>query len=417
MFEELGKLPRLRETHLPELRAELARLEAEQATPELLDRQTKAPPTSDNATASQSSRTNTSGTRPLEFSPREIKANLKRIESLYPTEDFSFSSTALSDGIAIRNQFTNQLQQYRLQLIDPNYRFLVPSMLGLAADLTFVDEARLAHRLEAFSIAESLSRGFPNEAILPLRSMLQIDRCLAQVRHVVPRLNAVILRQEALQALAAICANPKTGHELRCQLLQLLNATLAAWPPDAQAWVGDRALGLHTYELVRRGSLLSILSPEEIGKLKIQGDTRAFASRVRANVDHDELFYLRAMREIITSCESSYADRVQVLAQIAEREQELDGTDKYPTFAAEFLLDEIAHGMRMQVLDRARCEAWRLALAVATDNPLPQDVTNPLTGQPFRVVRTDEEIVVDQIDDRQPGANVVVPLNQTSHEN
>ena len=48
---------------------------------------------------------------------------------------------------------------------------------------------------------------------------------------------------------------------------------------------------------------------------------------------------------------------------------------------------EFETAYRLQTLDRARCEAWRLGLAAALERKFDTQRLNPLTSQPYVIVR------------------------------
>ena len=162
--------------------------------------------------------------------------------------------------------------------------------------------------------------------------------------------------------------------------------------------------------MVRAGKLLSILTSEEIEKLQEQRDFEAFIAAVMRGLDDDEYFYLAAMRDVIDSCEQPFYQRKATLEGISARLDGLRETPRYPLFAASVLLVSLAKGQRSQALDRARCEAWSLALATATGQPVATPPVNPVTGDVFTVTQTDERIEIREIDGRPDGESVIVPV-------
>ena len=84
------------------------------------------------------------------------------------------------------------------------------------------------------------------------------------------------------------------------------------------AWIGDRAQGLHTYELIRDGYLTSLLSRSELALLNEDRQFNAFLRATTENVDADELFYLRTMRRIIQECAQPFFHRKLTLQQLEE---------------------------------------------------------------------------------------------------
>ena len=67
--------------------------------------------------------------------------------------------------------------------------------------------------------------------------------CLAAEKHVVPRLDAVQLRTSAFDVLQCIVKHEKFSRKHLDRVAELVEEQWKAWPSDAAAWIGDRALG------------------------------------------------------------------------------------------------------------------------------------------------------------------------------
>ena len=402
-LERYGSLPGLRASHNANLTDELARLESEHATPEQLSpRQT--------VEGEASLETPDLGAAMNEIvSPKQVQLTLQRIDKLYPQDAFTVSPIGLENLLETREPFAQALDEYRKLLSKPEMQFRVDLMQGLLADLSFVDQARFVHRLEAISAAESLANGTPAEAVFPLRNMLSVDSRLGQLPHVVPRMTAANLRGEALRVLEAIAQHPMATLQVQLELYNLLGEQLNEWPDDSVAWIGDRAQGLHTDELIRDGYLTSIMSRSELKQLEEDRQFTAFLRAASQSIDEDQLYYLKTMRQIIQDCEEPYYRRKQALLQVGTALKELEETSQYPIIAARFLLPDINQGHRLQTADRARCEAWALALATATGNPRPAFDVNPLTGEPYDEQNSPTHTTVGNIDMLNPTLVARVP--------
>ncbi len=104
-----------------------------------------------------------------------------------------------------------------------------------------------------------------------------------------------------------------------------------------------------------------------------------------------------------------YYERRKTLRQLAAELQELEDTSRYPIIAARFLFADIDRGHRVQAADRARCEAWALALAAAAGQPRPSYDVNPLTGEAYREFNTPGQASVSDIDAMHPERVARVP--------
>ena len=133
--------------------------------------------------------------------------------------------------------------------------------------------------------------------------------------------------------------------------------------------------------MIRNGYLLSLLTKEEISEYEKKVGLKELASVVRKNVDSDELFYLQAMRELIDACRQPFPERIEVFRQLDHDLGVLRNGESYPFVADQLLLVQIERTQRLQSVDRARCEAWRLALLLALGSePAVGSNLNPLTG-------------------------------------
>jgi hypothetical protein len=378
----LGQLPGLAATGDRRLLAELARITDENGTPERL--LTPAIPDDRNVAAALS------GLLP----PGRARALLEQSDALVPAGRFRFSPIELEKAIRFRSRLARQHEQIRLALKRPSCDFGLRFDQGLRADLEFVDVVRLGARLEAFSAAESLAGGDFDGAIESLGRILRLAACLAGEKHPTPRLQATAVRREALALLGGICAHSKVTLEHLAQLDRLIQGHLAAWPPDALAWIGDRALGMYAYELVRAGRCAELLTEEEIARLKQQCILEEFPAAAARIVNQDELFYLEAMRKIVEACARPYHERIAVFQAIAADGKRKQREPDYPLVAVRLLLRDVQRGQQVQARDRACCEVWAVALAVALGRKPPGEAISPLSGKPYRVIRREERIEV-----------------------
>ena len=248
--------------------------------------------------------------------------------------------------------------------------------------------------------------------------MFRVDTLLADLKHVASRLTAARLRGETLRVAEAVAGHPRANPELLHQLHQLICDQLSPWPPDANAWIGDRAMGLHAYEMVRDGQLLNLLTRDEIRLLGKQQDINSFVQTVTRSLDQDELFYLQSMRSIIESCSEPYYHRQPTIDAIATNLNQLRDTPHFPLFAAQVLLldrepgrrlQALDQGLRLQALDRARCEAFALALSAATGTTVTPLPVNPVTGKPFELISREEQVEVRAIDGEEDGESFKIP--------
>jgi hypothetical protein len=406
-----ASLPGLQQSHDPLLRQEHARLISERATPAQLRPEDLAPPhdpsPSPRVESGDPAWTDVASILP----PKTVDAMDRRLEPIYPPQEFQLEGISRTAARKLRVAYDEQRLAFRRLVQTPGFRFRVDHRRGLAADTCFVDAVRVVNRLEGLLVAELLESRRPAATMEPLHAMFRSVEALAAEQHLVPRLAAVTARHEALRVLAAVANDPQTGMQLLAQLEELVAAMLARWPPDADAWIGERAQGLHTYELIRDGYLLSVLTYSEIRALRDEVGIPTLAETVARTLDEDQLFYLQRMRQIIDSCRKPYWQRQ---AKLRELDSELDDrrkTTAYPFVADRILEVDVQQGQRLQALDLARCQAYGLALAAALGPLRATSNVNPLTGQTYEINRQEDCIVVAGVDPQhdEPAVRIRIP--------
>jgi len=397
--EDFGQLPGLAGSPDPRLQNELARIVDEGATPALLAEHRIAE--SENVAA---------GLTHL-FPARKVRSILTESGDILPAREFTFHSLQLEKAIRFRKRYEVQRRQVRQALGRGACDFGIRFEEGFAADLGFIDLVRLCARLEAFGAAESLAGDDLDAAAESLGVMFRLAACVAGEKHAIARLEGAFCRTEALAVLRAIVEHPKAGRSHLERMAKLVRRQLDTWPPDADAWIGDRALGMQAYESVRAGKIRELLTEDEIrqfAEAKTLADLPAVAQRT---VNQDELYYLETMRKIIESCRQPCHARAKLFRTIREDLHGRRASPDFPLVAGRLLLPDIEKGHRIQGRDRATCEAWALALALACGADPPPYQANPLTGKPYEVVREEGLVTVANLGTEEDGEipPIIVP--------
>jgi hypothetical protein len=393
-----GKLPGLKATPDKRLQDELARIVEEGATPELLAKS--------RVTAGDNAATVLEGL----FPAKKVERILLKSEEIFPDGPFSFNPISLEKAIQFRWQYDDQRRKARDALLRPACDMGIRHDHGYSDELPLVNIFWIIARLEAFLAAESLADGDPTTAVEAVECILRLAGLMAAEKNATVRLQAAFLRTEALSVLQSIAKHQKTSREDLQRVHAAIREQLADWPPDSYAWIGDRALGMYAYELARDGMLDSILTPEETEGFKEEGILFQLPAAAGREIDDDEAYYLNAMRRIIASCDEPYHTRVGVFEEIRGDLHDKRNSPDFPVIAGRLLLSNIEKGHVIQARDRANCEAWALATALASGlDPPPADI-NPLTGRPYRVLR-ENVIAVYDIGTGTDGDNppVIVP--------
>lgn len=397
-FTAYGELPGLAKSGDPALQDELARLQAEQATPTQLDAAATTVPDAENGAVAM---------RAVLTAEKVMRAN-NDVNDIYPVGKFVWSAGALERCRDLLKYHRKSLEAMRTAIALPHCDFQIKYASGLLADTSLVPTYQLAHRWEALDAAVQLTDGQWPAAAECVQRMLRIDQQLAQQLHVVPRLKGAALRLEALQALEAVVQHPQADGQTLAQLRDQLLEQIAQWPADNTIWNADRAIGLHAYEMIRHGYLLSILTNEELADLRQKAGVSATAQGVQTNIDHDERFFLETMRTFIAASDQPYYQRREAIAALQTRLRDSEPTAQYPLVAATILLVDFDEGQRRLAQERAACEGWAIALATATGQPAPPFQHNPLTGELYRQEQEATRVLVSQA----LGETIVVPRLQ-----
>ena len=373
--QEYGALTRLRSVAHKGLRDELARIEAESGTPEQLDQTGVA---KENNVADALAKL----FPPRRFPTDKLRSLAQQSEQIFPVGRFDFNPQALEKVVKFGKKYESQRAGARNALKLPQCDFAILHMAGPLADTVFIDIVQISVRLEAFRAAEMLTtENNPYEAVISLRHMLRLISHLAAEKQVVARLEAAYLRREAFVVLKAIVSHDDTTPRHVEKLAEMVREHMKAWTVDADAWIGDRALGMCIYEMARDGSLP--LTPDEEAQFRKDGTLKILGGMSPKRLNVDEIFYLDTMRKIIEACKRPYYTRLEQFDQIEEDLHERRNSYEFPIIAARLLLPGIQEAQATQAQDRANWEVWSLALEWATGRELPAYEFNPLTGNRY----------------------------------
>jgi len=380
-LEALSELPGATQAVSQALRDELARIREERGLPTQLSR--KVPEAN-----------NLSLILTKLFSAEPLPELVARVDEAFPAGRFTFPPIALEKAIRLRSTYDAQLVAIADALKSEQREFVVDYRKGFFADRSFVDACRIAVTLESYRAAEQLVENRVAEAIPSLRMMFDLTQRLAALKHVESRLEAVELRRRSFLVLQAIVDHPQFSADLLPVIRPLVAEQLTDWPYDGETWIGDRAIGLHAYELVRRGELLQLLTAEELAKFGDEGTLDDLQNAARRFVDQDELYYVQTMRTLIDACQQPYAERGKIFVEIKQAQNALRSEPDFPLVAARVFLPNIEVAQQMQAEDRALVEVWSLALSLAAGNPRQGEPLDPVSGKPYHVSLESHRVTV-----------------------
>jgi len=293
---------------------------------------------------------------------------------------------AMLDNPDVDMQLTYNLDQYGFS-VEKNDR---DNLWGYV----HLEEYELARALTGLTFQEILEWNEPPEQMKPnlaealkaLRFIFKAVEIASRQKELNLRFDAAYIRENALDTVQTLVRHPRFGpHETR-SVLEMLDHQLVHWPSDALAFEGERAAAVWLYELARRGRLLDMIAQRDIVALQELG-TLVHVERSALNrIDADELYYLIRMSEIIFRCRDKYFERMPSLARWEDELEVLRGDlDSYPVLAGSILLRDVRVIMHRLAVDRARTEAWSLALAAALRQIPDRATVHPITGRPYNI--------------------------------
>ncbi len=382
MVAECGEVPGARATTNPTLKLEVDRLQRAGMLPAQLA--SVMPPDDENVAAILAS----------VFDVKLLTGMVEKGRQLFPRDRFRFDPIQLRKVARYRRNYQPKLDLIYSALRRPKCNFAIDFKQGFFFEPTFVREIDASFHLLACEAAEHLDAGSLVTAQRPLLAMLRLADLLAHEPLVTARAMAAELRGKALLVVESIAEHPECRPDHLLTLYTQLANQLATWPSDVPALEGERAMVMHSYEAIRSGLLPWLLTAEEKELFEEEGLQNEIAEALRDSADEDEAAYLSIMRRYIELADLPFFQRRAELEQIkAELHGQRNAAD-YPIAAARLFLPGLEDFMRETALDRARCEAWALALAAGGGGESPDFDVNPGSGVPYRIERFGDRLVV-----------------------
>ena len=354
--EHLANLEATKQSHHAGLRRELARIEKERGTPiQLQLLQIRSHPRPSKQAAWE-----------IAFEPDRLARLQRRLADLFRGQSELIPVLTQATAANLLHSYDQSRASIRERLAAENHLPAVQHKQGLLADLAFIDSARAYVRLEQIHIAQAYSSRSPAETVSAFAAAFEVIQRIAHSGHFVARLEAADLRSEVWALCQEVLSRGKLQHDDYVSLLRIVESQLDDWPPDRDAWIADRAQGLHTYELIRDGKLLWLFEPVEVSQMRASGVLDQL-TRAVTRVDIDQYFYLRAMRDLIEASEQPYYQRKQRLQTMKREWDAMYREPEFPAIAIYVMLSEVINADRLLAQDRALCEAWKLGLSVALE--------------------------------------------------
>ena len=403
-----AELPGLRKAQDHLLAAELRRIIAEKGTPEQLA-QTALPKEKNGANHLVTV-----------FDSEELLPLLEETEKIFPKHIFSFDNDQLDAFSRFIEEHKDKREKIHESLAQPNCRFDFRFNRGLMADDQFIDSARLAARIESMATAVALFKSNDiNEAISCWKNQMLLADILDNEKLITARIQATRIREQAFLALQAILTNAPINKEKLREIKEEITLRLEKWTPERETWIGDRAMGLFLYEVIRDGKIISILTRPERIRLSQNGELTQLIKADRRTINLDQWEYLKAMRVLIEASEKPFYQRADLGSKIENAFEAKYHQRDYPVIAAEMLMKNIDRAINLLSQDRATVEAWNFGLNAALDRPDETSISS-ITGQPFGIVRDPDRVCVwldkDEINRTDPDIIIPIPRKSENRE-
>ncbi len=257
----------------------------------------------------------------------------------------------------------------------------------------FLDDAAVAARLHMVAAYVAQQDNNPEGCLLQTSSAAKWIQWLAQEHRLEARLLATQLRSEWFELIQSIAGRSVETAALE-SLYVSLRSQLDNWPPDRNAFVGDRAMTMHAYEAIRLGMRDRVITSKEEKLLKESGVIDVVASMDVPGIDRDEMTYLETIGEVIDACDKPYYQRVERLAPLFDRTATGNAGWQAAPMATRLFLAGVPEALERVARDRALAEGWALAIAKAGQFDLPPYRTNPLNGKPYEAERSAEGVTL-----------------------
>lgn len=329
------------------------------------------------------------------FDAIEMRDRLTTIARRVPAEKWQVDSVKIANANTIISVTNPEIEEIRalLRKNDSTIVFIPPMIktpeLGPEMTEGVLASFQVYPLMEEFKAAEALAKEKLSQATDSVVYILRFSRFCSQFGNMDTRIVASYARERAFEIFQTLVWDPDFTQAEAEKILEELRETLQTWPNDSRALNGDRLSAFRFYETARKGGLGKVLTGEEFDKLQEMGFEKIlFKSNVKdaEMFDADELFYLKAMRALIESCQQPYFERNAVFEQIAAEINSKLQLPDYPVLAA-FQLESERPALRELSHDRARCESWALALGLALEKPVSGIRSDPVIGRQYQLER------------------------------
>ncbi|WP_145251887.1 hypothetical protein [Aeoliella mucimassa] len=398
LVEKAAELPGVRGSKHSKLREEFRLVEQAQALPKQLNR--------DQQLQHKNAAVALKQTLPDAEQVSKINEMAGGLLSAVPAADIKLLQTE-SGSLAARwvRETSAVAEATRLEKCDFGLRY----EWGYFNDLDFVYSAAAASRL---LLLDALYRMDDLAASTARFEMAwKWTDWLSESGHLEARVQAALVRREALYVAEAIANSPEAKIEHLRQLESVLQDSLNNWPPLEETLNRERALAIATYESIRLGLADMLFTYDERKELRSSGVYTDLRHPSDEQVDADEAAYLTYMREIIAVANQPYYQRAKQLVECDRLLRSGEQIERYPWFANHLFVLNNSMTMAQAELarDRARVEGWLHLLSEVTESEPPANKLNPLNGEAYAMQTRGSQKYVALGDRRSVNPRLTLP--------
>ncbi|MDR2171959.1 MAG: hypothetical protein LBP59_17580 [Planctomycetaceae bacterium] len=261
--------------------------------------------------------------------------------------------------------------------------------------------------LEEYAVARAVKEGKIRDAVIAIAYVFRIAQLTAEAPNLPVRYVAAQLRIKALDLIQNTVFADSFIEEDLSEFYLIVLEQLETWSEESKAFIGYRASGMKTFNLILAMGIDYAFEQSELDELA-KRDPDRFSYKINQNWAWDHVFFLQSMQTIIGECSHPYYERRENIEKILNTLNE-----KYDTpeelITSSFLLREMPKYMQFYAVERAKCELAALVMATSLKNSknIAENTTKtindfkkePLTGKEYHIRQI--------INETKPKINVV----------
>ncbi len=286
--------------------------------------------------------------------------------------------------------------------------FSVDFERGYFNDTHFLDATAMACRLQLISAALATESGNLGDAIDEfVRAYRWCDR-LGEVPMLEAQLQAASLRGNAAIVLSLIATDQRATQADLKRLSVAMGHSLDTWPSERKMLVGERALAMHAYEMIRKGFIELVVTMDERKVLRQEKILEKLREADEAIIDDDEFQYLDYMAAVIAIADRPYHLRVSELREL-DRQLAISNGGRYAWLANRAFADGLTAAQAQLARSHGELIGWYVALCEASGDGLEAASVNPFNGETIVVERLGNRIIARLADPKLPDPSVRLP--------